>query len=177
MALLVLTLVGPDRPGLVSTLSATVAGCGGSWLDSEMARLAGQFAGLVLVSVPDANADALAAQLRALEGGELHLTVQPAIPDEPERPHRALRIELVGQDRPGIVRDLAGVLAEQGVNIDDLATSVTSAAFSAEQVFTASASLRVPEAVDAGALKAALERLGDALMVDIAVDEVAAPVG
>ena len=174
MALLVLTLVGPDRPGLVSTLSATVAGCGGSWLDSEMARLAGQFAGILLVSVPDANADALAAELRGLEGGELHLTVQPAAaPDDLGQPHRALRIELIGQDRPGIVRDLARILAEQGVNIEDLATSVTSGAFSAEQVFTAHAHLRVPETVETEALKAVLEHLGGDLMVDITVDEVA----
>ena len=175
MALLVLTLVGPDRPGLVSTLSATVAGCGGSWLESEMARLAGQFAGILLVSVPDANAGALATELRSLEGGDLHVTVQPAGTNGVPQPHRALRIELVGQDRPGIVRDLARVLAEQRVNIEDLTTSVTSGAFTGEQVFTASACLRVPEEVETETLKSTLERLGDDLMVDIRVDEAATP--
>ena len=175
MALLVLTLVGPDRPGLVSTLSAMVAGRGGSWLDSEMARLAGQFAGILLVSVPDASVDPLTAELRGLEGGELHLTVQPAAAEGVPQPNRMLHLELVGQDRPGIVRDLARVLAEQGVNIEDLTTSVTSGAFTGEQVFTASASLRVPEEVETDALKATLERLGDDLMVDMRVDEATNP--
>lgn len=171
MAFLVLTVVGPDRPGLVSTLSATVAGRGGSWLDSEMAQLAGQFAGILLVSVPDADVAALAADLRALEGGELHLTVQPAARDEGPAARRALQLDLVCQDRPGIVRDLTRALAEQGVNIEELATAVRSAAFSGEQVFEASAVLRVPEAMAVDALRAVLDRLGDDLMADISVEE------
>lgn len=169
MALLVLTLVGPDRPGLVSSLSKALAGCGGSWLESEMARLAGQFAGILLVSVPDAQVDALTTELRLLEEDHFRLTVQRADSDETLEGHRTFQLDLIGHDRPGIIRDIARVLAERRVNIEELTTKVTSGAFSAEQMFQATARLRVPDSVEAAELKEILERLGDEMMVNIAV--------
>ncbi len=48
MADLVLTLIGPDRPGLVEAVAEPIAAHGGNWLESRMAHLAGQFAGIVL---------------------------------------------------------------------------------------------------------------------------------
>lgn len=177
MALLVLTMVGPDRPGLVSSLSKALAGCGGSWLDSEMARLAGQFAGILLVSVPDAQADALTAELRKLEDGHLRLTVQRADPETTPQAHAMFQLDLIGHDRPGIIRDIARVLAERRVNIEELTTKVTSGAFSAEQMFQAVALLRVPEGVKAAELREILERLGDEMMVNIAVSDAVAATG
>ena len=174
MALLVLTLVGPDRPGLVSGLSKALAGCGGSWLDSEMARLAGQFAGILLVSVPDAQVDALTAGLQELEEGHLRLTVQRADPEATPQAHTTFQLDLIGQDRPGIIRDIARVLAERRVNIEELTTKVTSGAFSAEQMFQAVARLRVPDGVEAAELREVLERLGDEMMVNIAVTDATA---
>ena len=53
MTTLVLTLIGDDRPGLVSAVSGPVEACGGTWQRSQLARLAGKFAGSVLVSVPE----------------------------------------------------------------------------------------------------------------------------
>jgi glycine cleavage system regulatory protein len=67
MATLVLTVIGDDRSGLVSALSGVIADHGGSWERSQMARLAGKFAGIVVVSVPDAGADALIRDLGPLE--------------------------------------------------------------------------------------------------------------
>ena len=72
MASLILTVIGPDRPGLVRALSEAVAARGGSWLESRMARLAGQFAGIVLVEAPQS----LVNDLRALEGQGLRIVVQ-----------------------------------------------------------------------------------------------------
>ncbi len=171
MALLVLTLVGPDKPGLVSALSTAVASCGGSWLESEMARLAGQFAGILLVSIPDPNVDALTAELENLEGGHLRLTIQRADPEEPSQTYRTLQLEILGQDRPGIVRDVTQMLADRKVNILEWTTKVDSAAFSAEQMFQAVARLRVPDGVEAGELRQGLERLGDEMMINITVKD------
>jgi len=175
MALLVLTLVGPDRPGLVSSLSKALADCGGSWLDSEMARLAGQFAGILLVSVPDTQVDALTTELQGLEEGHFRLTVQRANAEETLQAHRTFQLDLIGQDRPGIIRDIARVLAERRVNIEELTTKVSSGAFSAEQMFQAAARLRVPDGVEAAELKEILERLGDEMMVNIAVRDTPTP--
>lgn len=173
MAMFVLTLVGPDRPGLVSALAAKVAGCGGSWLESQMARLAGQFAGILLVTVPDDAANALAAEVQALERDGLHVAIQRAVggADGGAPARQALRLDLVGHDRPGIVRDIARALAERGVNIAELTTAVRSDSFSAEQMFHATARLDVPGGVSPHELQAALERLGNELMIDIALTD------
>jgi len=159
--LLVLTLVGPDKPGLVSALSTAVASCGGSWLESEMARLAGQFAGILLVSIPDSNVNALTAEFENLERGHSRLTIQPADPEEPSLAYRTLQLKTLGQDRPGIVRDVTQMLADRKVNILEWTTKVNSAPFSAEQIFQAIARLRVPDGVEAEELKQGLERLGE----------------
>ena len=53
MATIILTVIGEDRPGLVSALSAPINAHGASWKRSQMSRLAGKFAGIVLVSVAD----------------------------------------------------------------------------------------------------------------------------
>jgi glycine cleavage system regulatory protein len=164
MASLILTIVGPDRPGLVRALSEAVAARGGSWLESRMARLAGQFAGIVLVEAPESLLD----DLRALEGQGLRIVAQggvaePAVAAVEPR----LALEVVGHDRPGIVRDVARVLAECGVNIEELTTGVASGSFSGETLFRATALVRAPNAAAVEAMRAGLERLGNDLMVDI----------
>lgn len=163
MASLILTVIGPDRPGLVRALSAAVAACGGSWLESRMARLGGQFAGIVLVEAPEALRD----DLRALESEGVRITVQsgeaaPVVPAG-ER----LTLEVVGHDRPGIVRDIAVVVAAHGVNIEELTTGVASGSFSGETLFRVTASLRAPSTEAVEAMRAGLEQLGNELMVDI----------
>ena len=69
MASLILTIVGPDRPGLVRALSEAVAARGGSWLESRMARLAGQFAGIVLVEAPEVDCWTTCGRWRARDCG------------------------------------------------------------------------------------------------------------
>jgi glycine cleavage system regulatory protein len=165
MASLILTVVGPDRPGLVRALSETVAARGGSWLESRMARLAGQFAGIVLVEAPESLLD----DLRALEGQGLRILVQSgtagAVATAAAEPRLAL--EVVGNDRPGIVRDIAQILAESGVNIEELTTGVASGSFSGEILFRVTALVRAPSAAVVDTVRAGLETLGNELMVDI----------
>ena len=164
MASLILTVVGPDRPGLVRALAEAVAARSGSWLESRMARLAGQFAGIVLVEAPDS----LLEDLHALERQGLRITVQnatsgPAVATGNLR----LALEVVGNDRPGIVRDISQVLAASGVNIEELTTGVVSGSFSGETLFRVMAVLRAPDMAAMDAVRAELELLGNELMVDI----------
>ena len=164
MASLILTVVGPDRPGLVRALAEAVAARSGSWLESRMARLAGQFAGIVLVEAPDSLLD----DLHALESQGLRITVQnatsgPAVATGNLR----LALEVVGNDRPGIVRDISQVLAASGVNIEELTTGVVSGSFSGETLFRVMAVLRAPDMAAMDAVRAGLELLGNELMVDI----------
>src|SRR4051794_39432716 len=173
-----MTLIGPDRPGLVGALSDRIAARGGNWLESRMARLGGRFAGVLLLDVPDDAAEALVDDLRSLESDGLRLTVERGGDgiggSSPAPTHRQLRLELVGHDHPGIVREITKALADAGVNIEELVTEVATGSFSGERMFSADVLLDVPERTSDDALRAALETLANELMVDISLD---APTG
>ena len=167
---LVVTVVGPDRPGLVSRISECGRSHGASWEESRMASLAGQFAGIVHFVVPSERAASLTAALNALQSSGLSVVVVAGNPATPAI-GRILKLDLVGQDRPGIVRDISRALADLGVSIEELETELTSAAMSGEHLFNATAVLVVPPDVRTAQLRAVLEALANELMVDIALAE------
>jgi glycine cleavage system regulatory protein len=160
---LVITVVGPDRAGLVSAVSDAVAAHGGTWLESRLARLAGQFAGVVRVNVPDDRAPALEAALAALPG--LNVTVTRGGAPE-AAPKRRLRLELLGLDRPGIVRDATAALSRLGVNIAEFDSDLRPAPFSGVPMFHAKAVLESPEIVSLNAVRDALEALAGELTAE-----------
>jgi len=168
---LVLTVIGNDRPGLVSALSDAIAGFEGNWTETRMATLAGKFAGILLVTVPQLQADALVSALRKLETRDLQLVVQKASGAQAAPPARILALELLGQDRPGIIRDISRVLAQRGINIEELESVCLSGSFSGEALFKAQARLQVPREIPTAELRAVLEALANELMVDINLDE------
>ena len=167
---LVLTVIGADRPGIVEQLSDQVLAAGANWEESTMARLAGQFAGLLRVSVDSDQADRLAASLRALSSADLTIVVARSGDVDIAR-SLSLTLDIVGSDRPGIVRDISHVLARQGINIEELETSVTSAAMSGETLFRARARVRVPDTRSVAEIREILEALADNLMVDLVFDD------
>lgn len=172
MATLVLTALGDDQTGLVDALAGVIAEHGGSWTESHMAQLAGKFAGIVVATVPDARVEGLIAALDPLEDrGLLDITVKVADGPVDRSAHRELRLELLGQDRLGIIHDLSHALAELGVGIDDLATETREAPMSAELLFAAQAVLSVPPAVAAGDIEDALAGLADEFMIELRTDE------
>lgn len=104
-AFLVLTVIGPDKPGLVETLATTVSAHGGNWEQSRMAHLGGQFAGILRVSVPTERLGDLHAALATLEGKGLRVVSEASSVASP-RVLRSYRLEVVGNNREGIVRNL-----------------------------------------------------------------------
>ena len=167
---LVLTVIGADRPGIVEQISDHVLAAGANWEESRMARLAGKFAGVLRVSVDAERANRLADDLRALASGDLTVVIERGN-EVSAGSSRALGIEIVGQDRPGIVRDISHVLARRGVNIEELETEVTNAPMSGEPTFRARARVRLPDATSVDDIRAALEAMADNLMVDLELDE------
>ena len=167
---IVLTFVGDDRPGLVNAVSETIAAHGGTWLESRSAELAGKFAGILLASVPDASLAELESSLRHLERGGLRVTVERGAPVE-GKPSRLIRLDILGNERPGIVRDVTQTLNQLGVNIEEFTSGLEGAPFSGVQMFRASARLRAPDGLSLDDLRKALERLASEVMVDLAVGE------
>jgi glycine cleavage system regulatory protein len=164
---LVLTIIGDDKPGIVEQLSQEVLAAGANWEESRMARLAGKFAGVLRVSVDAARAEDLAARLGTLGAGRLTVVVERSVDAVPET-SRTYGLELVGHDRPGIVRDISHVLAQQGVNIEELETELTSGAMSGDALFRARARVRIPATLAVERLRSTLEALAHDLMVDLA---------
>jgi glycine cleavage system regulatory protein len=162
---LVLTIIGDDKPGIVEQLSDQVLATGANWEESRMARLGGKFAGLLRVTVDRARADALAAELTRSE------TVVEQSGEPRAVSYRTVRLELLGHDRPGIVRDISRALAHHRVNIEELETDVTSAPMSGEALFRARVELGVPATVTTGMLRELLEAIAGELMVDLMLED------
>ncbi|MDX1659358.1 MAG: ACT domain-containing protein [Nitriliruptorales bacterium] len=165
----VLSIIGRDRAGLVEALAEVVANHGGNWERSHMTELAGMFAGMVLVRVPKDRAEPFREALEPLrDRGLMEVTLRPADSEEDGADGTTVRFEVVGADRPGIVREVSHRLASRGVSIIDLETWTESAAMAGSALFHAVAVARLPDGVSRDDLVGALEDLSADLMVDIA---------
>lgn len=167
LATLVMTVIGADRPGLVQLVAACVADHGGNWLESRMCRLGGQFAGILSVEVPAERADELTRALSGLEAEGLQVIIHAEAKAVTVSGGSLADIALVGQDRPGILRSVSTVLAKHGLNVEDLASERVSAPMGGGTLFQARALVRLPAAVNLGALRADLEEIASDLMVDL----------
>jgi glycine cleavage system regulatory protein len=160
-------LLGTDRPGIVARLAKVAADAGASWQESKMARLAGKFAGVVSLEVPADSLAELERAVQELDAEGLKLTVERGAAQSDQH---GLSIDLVGLDRPGIVRDVSAALARHGVNIDELETDVSSASMSGEPLFHARIHVLLPRDVSLESLQRDLEAIADELMVDLTLD-------
>ncbi|MCE2989389.1 MAG: glycine cleavage system protein R [Burkholderiales bacterium] len=172
---LVVSIVAPDRPGIVSEVSDKAAEFGGNWADSVMASMAGYFAGILHLQVPNANADLLVSALNAMASPSVQISVARTLPGGSAAAVAPLKggvkLDLVGQDRPGIIHAISAQLSRLGISIVKLQTRISSGAMSGENMFHMQAQLQLPPNVDEDTLRAALEGLANELMVDITLDD------
>jgi glycine cleavage system regulatory protein len=154
----------------VSQLSDKAQRFGANWAASRLARAAGEFAGMVHFEVPRENADALVTALRGLESTGLKVVIAKS--DEANRPAtlRGVELELIGNDRVGIVSNLTRILAERGVSIENIHTEITRAA-SGHQTFKVGAHLLVPATISIDDLRRELGTLANEMQVDIGLEE------
>jgi glycine cleavage system regulatory protein len=166
-----MTVIGQDKPGLVESVADLVAQHRGNWLESRMSRLGGQFAGILRVEVPAENEKALVLSLQALGSRGLAVVVHSDQAKVEHPPGRLRILEIVGHDRPGIVRQISHALASYGVNVEELQTECASAAMTGETLFKARAKLRVPDLADVEQIRRNLERIASDLIVDVSFAE------
>ena len=165
----VITIFGPDRPGLVESIAARAGAHGGNWLESRLLHLGGHFAGIVRLEVDENRLGDLLAALRQADDVNLHIVVHDTratgtitIPAG-----TSVTLEIVGHDRPGIVRAVSRALADRGVNVEELATERSSAPMSGEPIFQARATITLPAGVEMTTVRADLEKIAADLMVDV----------
>lgn len=166
---LVLTVIGDDRAGLVKALADTVADGGGNWERSQLAELAGKFAGIVVVTVPEDKVEALRTALAPL-AGLLDVSVHTGRGAPDATTGQSVRLEILGNDRPGIVRDVSGVLAAHDLSVASLTTGTRDAPMAGGVLFEATVLAHAPIGSDPAVVRAALEQLAGEMQVDITLD-------
>jgi len=168
---IVLTVIANDQPGVIEAVSRVLRKHDGNWTQSSMSSLAGQFAGILLVSMPADNTKACIADLNGLESEGIR-TITHVSDDQPatQETHQYL-LELIGNDRPGIVHDITVLLASHKVNVHHFETLVESASMGGGDLFKAKAHLVVPQSTDIDVLAGDLEDIANDLMVDISFEK------
>jgi len=166
-----MTIIGPDRTGLVESVARVVADHGGNWLESRMCRLGGEFAGILRVELPADKRRAFLDALQNLQGAGLTVVVQPDAATPVAAQGQSVKLEVVGHDRPGIVREITSALARASVNVEEFSSECASAPMSGETLFKAGARLQLPEGCDLAALKKDLEKIAADLLVDVSFAE------
>jgi glycine cleavage system regulatory protein len=164
----IVSVIGPDRPGLIDLLSSVIVSAGGNWEDSRMLRLAGQFAGMVQVVLAEESLASLDASLSQLEDEGLQARLHRAgLSAGDAASNRVWDLEVVGQDRQGIVSAISGALARLGVNVVELATDCGDAPWSGGRIFKTHARLHCPDSLDLPVLRGAVEAIAHDLMVEL----------
>jgi glycine cleavage system regulatory protein len=168
----IITFIGDDRPGLVEQLSAVIEKNHGNWHESKLSQLGGKFAGLILVSLPDAGGPSLEADLAALAASGISVRVT-AMEDiviaqrSAPVPGRDITLTVIGPDRLGIVREISRALAQRQINVLEMTTDVQSAPMSAEMIFSARIDAWIPEATNMDELSASLDEIADHMTLEI----------
>jgi glycine cleavage system regulatory protein len=168
MATLVLSVIGSDRPGLTQALAGAVLSAGGNWLESHLSRLGGLYVGSVLVELETDSVERLRSAVREVDAHGLEVRIAPAV-EGPAAAGDAVDLDLIGQDRPGIVHQVTRVLSGLDANIEAFDTHVSVEAHSGANLFHMQARLRLPPSLSAAAVQAALEEISAEIMVDISL--------
>ena len=167
-----MTIISPDRTGLVESVARAVAAHGGNWLESRMCRLGGEFAGILRIEIPAEKKSALLDELQKMQQNGLQILVRTDQSGAAVVSGRQTKLEIVGSDRPGIVREITSALARAGVNVEEFSSEVVSAPMSGETLFKAEARLQLPDRCDLAALKKDLEKIAADLLVDVSFADI-----
>lgn len=167
----VLTLTGPDRIGIVDEVTGLLLERGGNVETSRMARLGGEFAVLMLVSMPADRFSGLDAGFRGLTERGYKVTTTPAEGTYAEAHSGWLhyRIEVHGADHEGIIHEVAHYLSKQGISIETVDSDCTPAPTSGVPLFDMTARIVVPPELSGRGWEAGLEEIGGRMNLDIAV--------
>lgn len=161
-----ITISGKDQPGLVSDVASRIHQYGGNWESGRMINLGGRFVGLLQVSVPDDKQAVLEEAVRAIPN--LDSTFAVDVSSNPLAGKR-LQLDLMGADHPGIVREVFGTIAAQGLNVESISTDTEAAADSGNTLFRTTALLSYTDQTDLTDLQNALEALAQDLFVDLKI--------
>jgi glycine cleavage system transcriptional repressor len=167
----VLTLTGPDRIGIVDEVTGLLLERGGNIGTSRMARLGGEFAVLMMVSMPSEQFSGLDEGLVDLTAQGYKVTTTPARGTYAEAYPGWLpyRIEVQGADHEGIIHEVAHYLSERGISIESVDSQCSPAPTSGSPLFAMTAHVVVPPGLSETGWEAGLEEISGRMNLDITV--------
>ena len=168
---IVFTLTGSDRIGLVDSITELLLGLGGNVETSRMARLGGEFAVLMLVSLPADQVAAIEQRFADLTTHGFKVTVSQTEPGRAgaQAGWQPYHIDVSGADHEGIIHEIAHHLSQRGINIESMDTGTQPAPISGTPLFTMQAVVAVPPGLASQGWESALAEVGHQLDVDIQV--------
>jgi glycine cleavage system transcriptional repressor len=168
---IVFTLTGPDRVGIVEDVTKMLLEAGGNVETSRMARLGGEFAILLLASLPDGKREKLESDVANLTSQGYKITINRTREDaaSEQAGWTPYRIELIGADNEGIVHEVASYLSRQGINIESMETGVVRGSMSGTPLFSMNAIISVPPSLRDQFWELGLQDVENQLNVEIKV--------
>jgi glycine cleavage system transcriptional repressor len=126
MRQVVVSALGPDRPGIVASVTGTLLQYGLNIADSNIGRLSGRFSMMLICTAPDElDLMRLGEDLeRAAAGSGLDVIFAHDVSEGADAPAPTHIVTVYGADHPGIVHAMAKALSQRGANILDLETRV-----------------------------------------------------
>jgi glycine cleavage system transcriptional repressor len=168
---MVLTAVGPDRPGLVQEISSAISESSANLEDSRMAILGGEFALILLFSGPPAAVGQVSDRCSTFESRlGLRVALHETKPSTKGQEFLPYRLRVSGFDRPGIVASISKVLAGMGVNVASLESRVQNAPLSGTPMFVLSAEVQVPSQLVLSSLRKELSAACDEENLDFSLE-------
>jgi glycine cleavage system transcriptional repressor len=142
---LVITLAGPDRIGIVDRVTEIVLRYQGNIEESRMARLGGEFAMIMLISVPTENTPKLKEDLSDFEKDGFQILTRKTVADsEKFRGWLPYSVRVQGADHEGIINSMTHDFAARGINIESLTTGSFQAPMSGTCIFSMEALVYLP---------------------------------
>lgn len=169
---LILSIICDDQPGVVKKISNVICDNGGNWLESSLNHFAGKFAGVIRLSVPEAQREALSSALKGLNQQRITIHLEDSTISSNAQQSVLACFSAVGPDRPGIVREVSQAFSAYKINLENLNTRCTSAPYSGDPIFEMEGELRIPEGTPMDDVYDQLSQVADELAIDFHIEEI-----
>jgi glycine cleavage system transcriptional repressor len=171
--LIVLSVIGNDRSGVVNDISKVILDCGGNIEESRMSALGNEFAMLMLVSGNWHTLTKLESELDKLSKDHgLTVTMRKTGERSPKTDCMPYGVDVVALDQPGIVFNLANFFASRHIDIAELATRRYAAAHTGAPMFSVQLTVNVPATEHLAQLRDDFMELCDQLNLDAIIEPV-----
>jgi glycine cleavage system transcriptional repressor len=166
-----LTIIGRDRPGIVSQVTEILYQGGFNIADSSCSILGGQFSMILIISNPEISSkEEFSETFSPLEEKNLSVYIRTLKPGGEIRSNlegELCMISVYGADKPGIVYQVAKELGDRSINITDLNTKLVGDKQNPVYVMMLEAML--PENTEIEEVESWMKELKQKLQVDISV--------